>query len=64
MILCTADDAARTYRLPARTIRRWVKEGRMVDHSILATHHRARVIIDIAELEQLLAHLGRAAHAS
>ena len=59
MNLATAADAARIYRVPIRTLRRWVYEGRLVDHSPWADRTRSRVVVDLAELEQLLDTLDR-----
>jgi excisionase family DNA binding protein len=49
MRLVTADQAQRLYGVPARTVRRWIAVGRVVEH------RRGRsLLIDTDEIEQLL----------
>jgi len=46
----TVADLAQAHRLPERTLRRWVAEGRLT-----ATRHRGRWWLSPGEVEQLLA---------
>lgn len=49
MALASLPDAARTYRIPARTLRHWITTGRLVEH-----RHGRRYLVNPAEIEQLL----------
>ena len=53
-MLTTVTSAAVIYRVPVRTLRRWVYEGRLRDHSPRAARTRSRVVIDLEELDQML----------
>lgn len=50
MTLARLSDAARTYKIPERTLRHWITSGRIVEHRA-----GRRRLVDPAEVEQLLA---------
>lgn len=54
MMLTPVTQAAQIYRIPVRTLRRWVYEGRLGDHSHRAARTRSRVVIDLEELDRLV----------
>lgn len=57
----TVAEVSRIYRVPQRTLRRWVTEGRLVDHADVArgcTRPR-RHLLAAVEVEQIISLLRR-----
>jgi predicted site-specific integrase-resolvase len=50
MVLVSTADAARIYRVPARTIRRWYTEGRITE----PVRHQGRLFWDAEQIAQLV----------